>query len=203
MALASSTARSRSLRFWGHRFTDYRQTFCRSCLRAKSAKTENGRRIAYVMIDAAGTPWQGSGLCATARDLARFGEMLRRGGELNGHQIFDPRSSQIYAKAVIGRSSRHPGSTSDRAIVTITSGAILHNADGRYEASGAYGQMIHINPAAQMVVVKLSSHPVAGAGFTHALTLKAWAALAQAVRQSPNKTDPENFANRIFCDQSS
>ena len=37
--------------------------------------------------------------------------------------------------------------------------------------------------AAQMVVVKLSSHPVAGAGFTHAYTLKAWDALAKAVKQ--------------------
>lgn len=43
--------------------------------------------------------------------------------------------------------------------------------------------MIHVNPAAELVVVKLSSHPVAGAGFTHPLTLRAWAALAQAVRQ--------------------
>ena len=60
---------------------------------------------------------------------------------------------------------------------------MLHNADGAYEASGVHGQMIHVNPAAEMVVVKLASHPVAGAGFTHAMTLRAWAALAQAVRQ--------------------
>jgi CubicO group peptidase (beta-lactamase class C family) len=60
---------------------------------------------------------------------------------------------------------------------------ILHNADGAYEASGIHGQMIHINPPAEMVVVKLSSHPVASAAFTHPLTLKAWEALAQAVRQ--------------------
>ena len=60
---------------------------------------------------------------------------------------------------------------------------MLHNADGAYEASGIHGQMIHVNPAAEMVVVKLASHPVAGAGFTHAMTLKVWAALAQAVKQ--------------------
>jgi len=34
-----------------------------------------------------------------------------------------------------------------------------------------------------MVVVKLASHPVASAAFTQATTLKAWAALAGAVRQ--------------------
>ncbi len=42
----------------------------------------------------------------------------------------------------------------------------LHNADGAYEASGIHGQMVHVNPAA-----------------TQALTLKAWSALAQAVRR--------------------
>lgn len=60
---------------------------------------------------------------------------------------------------------------------------VLHNADGAWEAAGIHGQFIHVNPAAEMVVIKLSSHPVAGAAFTHPLTLKAWAALAQAVRR--------------------
>ena len=44
---------------------------------------------AYVMVDSVGTPLQGAGLNATARDLARFGEMLRLGGEFNGRRIFD------------------------------------------------------------------------------------------------------------------
>lgn len=60
---------------------------------------------------------------------------------------------------------------------------VLHNADGAYEASGIHGQMVHVNPAAEMVIVKLSSHPVASAAATQALTLKAWSALAQAVRR--------------------
>src|SRR5256885_6613109 len=34
---------------------------------------------AYVMVDSTGTPLQGAGLNATARDLARVGEMLRLG----------------------------------------------------------------------------------------------------------------------------
>ena len=59
---------------------------------------------------------------------------------------------------------------------------ILHNADGAFEASGVHGQMVHVNPEAEMVVVKLSSHPIPGAGATQALTLKAWSALAKAVQ---------------------
>lgn len=138
---------------------------------------------AYVMIDSLGTPLQGAGLCATARDLARFAEMLRRGGKLNGQRVFDKaviddlRIGGDQEKFKTSGMSFRPGYSYHNQWW------ILHNADGAYEASGIHGQMIHINPAAEMVVVKLSSHPVAGAGFTHPLTLKAWEALAQVVRQ--------------------
>lgn len=137
---------------------------------------------AYLMVDPAGTPLQGAGLNATLRDLARFGEMLRRGGEFDGQRVFD--------QAVIDDLKR--GGDRDKfkaAGMAFRPGYsyhnqwwILHNADGAFEASGIHGQMLHVNPAAEMVVVKLSSHPVAGAGFTHALTLRAWDALARAVR---------------------
>jgi CubicO group peptidase (beta-lactamase class C family) len=137
---------------------------------------------AYVMIDSVGTPWQGSGLCATARDLARFGEMLRRGGEFNGKRIFDPAVIADLRKGGDQEKFKASGMAFRPGYSYHNQWWILHNADGAYEASGVNGQMIHINPAAEMVVVKLSSHPVAGAGFTHPLTLKAWAALAQAVR---------------------
>ncbi|GAB2600388.1 serine hydrolase [Ramlibacter solisilvae] len=138
---------------------------------------------AYVMVDPVGTPLQGAGLNATARDLARFGEMLRSGGRYNGQQVID--------RAVIDDLRRGGDREKFKASgMTFRSGYsyhnqwwVLHNADGAFEASGVHNQFIHVNPGAEMVVVKLSSHPVAGAGFTHPLTLKAFAALAQAVRQ--------------------
>lgn len=139
---------------------------------------------AHVMVDSVGTPLQGAGLNATARDLARFGEMLRQGGSFNGQKIFD--------KAVIDDTAKGGDRTKFqfRGIQTARPGYsyrnqwwVLHNADGAYEASGIHGQMVHVNPAAEMVIVKLSSHPVASAAATHALTLRAWSALAQAVRR--------------------
>ena len=44
------------------------------------------------------------------------------------------------------------------------------------------GQHIHINPAAELVVIKLSTHPVPNTAFTHAVDRQAFAALAAAVR---------------------
>ena len=139
---------------------------------------------AYVMVDSVGTPLQGAGLNATARDLARFGEMLRRGGEFNGQRIFDKAVLEdTFVKGGDREKFKAGGMPFRPGYSYRNQWWMLHNADGAYEASGVHGQMIHVNPAAEMVVVKLASHPVAGAGFTHAMTLKAWAALAQAVRQ--------------------
>ncbi len=139
---------------------------------------------AYVMVDSVGTPLQGAGLNATARDLARFGEMLRLGGEFNGHRVFDKAVlDQTFIQGGDREKFKAGGMPFRAGYSYRNQWWILHNADGAYEASGIHGQMIHINPAAEMVVVKLASHPVAGAGFTHATTLRAWAALAQAVRQ--------------------
>ena len=138
---------------------------------------------AYMMVDSVGTPLQGAGLAATARDLARFGEMLRRGGEFNGRRIVDKATVDDIARGGDREKFKAGGMAFRPGYSYHDQWWILHNADGAYEASGIHGQMIHINPAAEMVVVKLSSHPVAGAGFTHPLTLRAWAALAQAVRE--------------------
>ena len=138
---------------------------------------------AYVMVDPIGTPMQGAGLNATARDLARFGEMLRRGGEFNGQRVLAKAAIDDTVKGGDREKFKASGMAFRPGYSYRNQWWMLHNADGAYEASGIHGQMVHINPVAEMVVVKLSSHPVAGAGFTHPLTLKAWAALAQAVRQ--------------------
>ena len=138
---------------------------------------------AYVLVDSLGTPLQGAGLNATARDLSRFGEMLRLGGEFNGHRVLDKEVIDDLRKGGDREKFKASGMAFRPGYSYHNQWWILHNADGAFEASGVNGQMVHVNPAAEMVVIKLASHPVAGAGFTHATTLKAWAALAQAVRQ--------------------
>lgn len=141
---------------------------------------------AYVMVDSAGTPLQGAGLNATARDLARVGEMLRLGGRFNGQKIFDQAVVDDIRKGGDREKFKFGGIQAARPGYSYRNQWwALHNADGAYEAAGIHGQFIHVNPKAEMVVIKLSSHPMAAAAYTHALTLKAWAALADAVRDKP------------------
>ena len=109
--------------------------------------------------------------------------MVRRGGEFNGQRII--------AKAVIDDLMRGGDREKFKASPNRAAWSgysyhnqwwISHNADGTFEALGVHGQYVHINPAAEMVVVKLSSHPVNAAAYWHASSLKAFDALAQAVR---------------------
>jgi CubicO group peptidase (beta-lactamase class C family) len=140
---------------------------------------------AYVLIDPVGTPLQGAGLNATLRDVARFGEMVRLGGQYNGQRVFDQaviddlRRGGDREKFKTARMPFRPGYSYHNQWW------IVHNADGAFEAAGLYGQMIHINPSAEMVIVKLSSHPIPGAGATQATTIRAFEALANAVRNQP------------------
>ena len=138
---------------------------------------------AYVLMDPVGTPWQGAGLCATARDLARFGEMLRCGGKLNGKRIFDKEIIDEIRKGGDRESVKTSALSFLAGYSYHNQWWILHNADGAYEAIGVHGQNIHINPAAQLVIIKLSSHPVAALNLTHPIQNRAWEALSKAVKK--------------------
>ena len=49
------------------------------------------RNDGYVTVDAIGTPRTAGGMCVTARDLARVGELLRTGGAVGGRQVVPER----------------------------------------------------------------------------------------------------------------
>lgn len=137
---------------------------------------------AYLLVDPAGAEWAGAGLNACLRDLARFAEMLRLDGRFNGRQIVARevlaairQGGDRQAFAAAGRSWQ-PGYSYRHQFW------ISHNRDGVFEALGVHGQMIHVNPAAGLVLVRLSSHPVAGSAFTFPTTRAALQALAGLLR---------------------
>jgi len=137
---------------------------------------------AYILLDGKGTEWAGAGLNATLRDLGRFAEMLRQGGYYNGQQIVPQeiiaeiqRGGDRNAFARFGRKGMEGYSYHDQWWVS-------HNSDGVFEAMGVHGQLIHVNPTAQLSVVRLGSHPVASNDFTYAMTRRVMEALAVLLR---------------------
>lgn len=55
---------------------------------------------------------------------------------------------------------------------------MTENENGAFAARGVHGQTIYIDPAAEMVIVRLASHPVAGNAANDATSLPAYQAVA-------------------------
>lgn len=137
---------------------------------------------AYAWVDSHGTAIMGAGMNVTLRDLGRFADMVRQRGRYNGVRIIQESAIDELFKggdpdkfAGQGMDFRKGYSYHDQWYAT-------HNANGAIQASGIYGQLIHIDPKAQVTVVKLSSHPVASAGYTHTSTTAALNAIVDALR---------------------
>lgn len=139
---------------------------------------------AYMSVDSTGTPFAGGGLNTGLRDLARFGELIRNNGAYDGRQI-------IPAAAVAD--IRRGGSSADFAQAGYEQLAgwsyrnmwwITHNAHGAFMARGVHGQALYIDPAAEMVIARYASTPVAGNAANDPTTLPAFHALARHLMAS-------------------
>ena len=112
----------------------------------------------YFTIDSLGTPFAGGGLSAGLRDLARVGQLMLNNGRINGRRL-------IPVKAVESiRTGGDKAAFVKAGYTTIPGGSyrgmwwVFHNAHGAYAARGVHGQTIYVDPKAQMVLVRLSSH---------------------------------------------
>ena len=139
---------------------------------------------AYCTVDSTGTEHAGGGLNATVRDFARFGEMVRMRGRYHGQQIvpeaavadiFRGGNKEHFAKA--GYASK-PG-WSYRSMWWAT-----HNTHGAINARGIHGQIIYIDPVAEMVIVQFASHPGAAGVHFDATSLPAYEAMAMHLMKS-------------------
>lgn len=107
-------------------------------------------------------PNAAGGLSASLRDIARFGELMRREGEWNGSQlvpgavVHDVQCSGDPAKFAKAGYALLPG-YSYRSMWWVT-----HNELGAFEARGIHGQRLYIAPKAEMVVARFASHPIMG-----------------------------------------
>jgi CubicO group peptidase (beta-lactamase class C family) len=138
---------------------------------------------AYVQVDSIAVAMAGGGLNTTLRDLARVGEMMRLDGVYNGQQIL-PRSvvddirggadREHFAKAGV---ATLPG-WSYRNMWWVS-----HNNLGAYSARGIHGQALWIAPAADLIIARYASHPIAGNGNSvlDKVSLPAYQALAEHV----------------------
>jgi CubicO group peptidase (beta-lactamase class C family) len=115
---------------------------------------------AYVTVDRSGFPMANAGVCTTLRDLARFGRVVLDGGTgPDGSTVVPPswiadvrRGGDRAAAEESMRGVHANGSYRNQFWI---SGA----ENGSFYGVGIHGQYVWLNPAADVVVAKLSSLP--------------------------------------------
>lgn len=119
---------------------------------------------AYFQVDSIGTEAAGGGLHVTLRDLARFGETIRLGGRFNGEQVVPTAVvDDIFAGSDTDKFLKggYPPLLGYQGYSYRNKWWISHNPHRVIDARGIYGQRLYIDPVAEMVIAKFSSHPVA------------------------------------------
>ncbi|EOQ29000.1 serine hydrolase domain-containing protein [Bacillus cereus] len=109
---------------------------------------------AYYVTDETKIEQASAGLNATARDMARFGQLLLNNGEYNGKQILPSSITEDIKNVQEGELAVGPGAS----ISYHNQWWIPHNEQGAFEVLGSYGQTLYIDPKANMVIVHFSSN---------------------------------------------
>ncbi|SMP25391.1 hypothetical protein SAMN06265375_10549 [Muriicola jejuensis] len=133
----------------------------------------------YFQIDGAGIAFAGGGFSANMRDMAMFGEMVRKKGKFNKKQILP----ESLIEDIMNGGDREAFGKSAYSSLKGWSYRNMwwhtHNEHGAFAARGVHGQTIYIDPAAEMVIVRFSSHPEAKNSKIDPTSLPAYHAVAK------------------------
>ena len=138
---------------------------------------------ACIAIDRCGTCQADGGLNATLRDFARLGQLYLEEGSLGGRQILSPEwvaasrtgDTGAFAPLYAERFTAFPNACYSRQWW------VLDSKTGKHAAFGVFGQMIYIDPPAEIVAVKLSSWPDFLNDERRLTTIRAIEAMARAL----------------------
>lgn len=118
----------------------------------------------FFEFDARGTQIGGSLIHATARDWARFGEMLRTGRGMGGRQVIDPawRGFMLTPSALNPEYGgqiwlNRPGGDRGEPVLFPAQGPAT-----AFSAIGHLGQYVSVSPSQELVVVRLGNTPETG-----------------------------------------
>ena len=142
---------------------------------------------AEITVDAHGNPMADGGICATLRDLGRFGQLFLAGGRARRRAVVPGAWIDDTIRGAADGASAFAGGDNPPGPVP---GAHYRNCwwirdPGLpfYHASGIYGQDIFIHVPARTVAVKLSTWPVPLSESMHELTIAGVTAIADALQE--------------------
>jgi len=142
---------------------------------------------AYVTVDDSGFPYACAGVCATLRDVARFGRLVLDGGVWSGRTVLP--KSWIDATRH-GAGSPVTSALDFEAVWGAYPDAVYHNQwwttrgpHGAFFGAGIFGQYLWLDPQSDVVIVKLSSLPAPNPPEDNKEHMTALDALASAVAE--------------------
>ncbi|GAA3568866.1 serine hydrolase [Snuella lapsa] len=133
----------------------------------------------YYSIDDAAIAFAGGGFNANLRDLAMFGEMIRNDGYFNNQQVLPKSVIDNIKEGGSQQAFEEAGYKDLKNWSYRNMWWITHNEHGAFAARGVYGQTIYIDPKAEMVLVRLASHPEAKNAKIDPTSLPAYHAVAK------------------------
>jgi len=131
-----------------------------------------------VTLDKLGAARAAGGVCTSLYDLARLGEMLRRGGRVADRQIVPA----FWIEDIL-RNGDRAAWTKGTMVHLLPRGRyrskwyVTGNRHGAYCAIGIHGQWLYIDPTARLVIAKLSSQALPTEDTTDRLLLQAFEAI--------------------------
>lgn len=131
------------------------------------------------LIDGTGMAFAGGGLNPVLRDMARFGEAMRLDGQGNGGQAIAAAAVASVKAGACREGFAKAGYAYLPDCWYRSQWWGMPGNHGAFAARGIHGQGIYVDPAAEMVIARFGSHPVA-AGVAHdPTTLPAYRAMAE------------------------
>jgi CubicO group peptidase (beta-lactamase class C family) len=123
----------------------------------------------------------GAGLLSTARDYARFLEMMRNRGTLDGIRILAPRTVELMTSNQIGTLRGIDGLGFGLGFETVDRlGASGFSSVGTFGWSGAYGSAYKVDPAQRLVtVLMIQLVPFPGGGIRDSFDAAVYQALVE------------------------
>lgn len=142
-------------------------------------------REGYYSVDSIGTPFAGGGFNATLRDLARLGQLMLDEGRVDDEQIIPAAAIERIQQGGSLEAFANSHYTALKGWSYRSMWWNTHNEHDAYAARGVHGQTIYIDPTAEMVIVRLASHPIAANAASDPTSLPAYHAIAQHLMNQP------------------
>jgi hypothetical protein len=148
-------------------------------------------RDAFVMLDPVSTEVAFAGMNATARDLARLGQLLLQNGRLGNEQLIPAAVVEDLIRGGDVRAFEAAGFTARKGWSYRSQFWVNPKPPRSFAAMGAFGQRLYVFPDHELVIVMFGSHPSPVSAVVDPVHQRAIAALiAHLERPAPGGKTP-------------